>query len=158
MNPPIPFLLAGDLLFYSPSSLVGWWIATKTWTEISHCEFYIGGDRVIAARSAGVNVYSTRLDDYLVCIRRPLVAKFDLAGAYKALAPLMGPYELTGLLSFYAPWHHSAKASRICSSVATVALRGGGCEPFNPDVEASDVSPAQLWQSRELETVWKRAE
>lgn len=148
-------LQVGDVLFYSPSSLMGAAIAIKTWTWISHVEGYCGGARVIAARAEGVNIYQERIDKHLVCVRRPLVPQFDLGAAWMAIKDLMGPYETAGFVTFFSPLARHKEATRICSSLITRWLRGGGCEPFNPDMMAADVSPAQLWQSSELNTVWE---
>lgn len=149
-------LRPGDILFYSPSDLVGVLIAIKTWTWLSHVECYIGRGRVIAARASGVKVYGERIDKHLVAIRRP--DRFNLLEAHIAVGPMLGrPYEYAGFFSFILPLYHRRQASRICSSVATVFLRGGGCEPFNPELDADDVSPAQLWQTPALTTVWEKS-
>ena len=147
-------LMVGDVLFYKPSSLVGYAIAVKTWTFLSHVEGYCGGARVIAARPEGVNIYKERIDKYLVCVRRPMKQPFDLGAAWNSIHELMGPYETAGFLAFFSPLAKHKEATRICSSLITRWLRGGGCEPFNPAMQAADVSPAQLWQSPELNTVW----
>lgn len=83
-----------------------------------------------------------------------MVEHFNMAGAWKAIMPLMGEYDLMGAVSFFLPNKHDVMASRMCSPVITTWLRGGGCEPFNPSVEAADVAPAQLWQTPALNTVW----
>lgn len=151
-------LRPGDVLLYSPSDIFGLIIAIKTWTMLSHVEVYVGQGRVVAARSTGVNLYSERIDGHLKYVRRPVYAKpFDEEAAYKSVMQMIGaPYEIGGLLSFYLPWMNRHRATRICSSIATVFLRGGGFEPFNPALDADDVSPAQFWQSNALATVWSR--
>lgn len=153
-------LQGGDVLLYAPTDWVGWLIAIKTWTMLSHVEVYAGAGKVIAARPRGVDFYTERLDYSLRYIRRPVIGpgmQFDLKGGLAAVHGMLGkPYEVAGLLRFYLPWHNRHKATRICSSVATVFLRGGGCEPFNPELNPDDVSPAQLWQTPELTTIWSR--
>jgi len=149
-------LIPGDVLFYRPSSLLGWAIALKTWFPISHVEGYAGGGRVIAAREEGVNIYTERIDQYLVAVRRPMPQPFDLGAAWMSIKDLMGPYESTGFVTFFAPLMKHKEATRICSSLITRWLRGGGCAPFNESVQAADVSPAMLWQSPALETVWEK--
>jgi len=156
MKSPPDNLLPGDILLYKPSDLMGILIAVKTWAWLSHVECYVGGGRVIAARIQGVNVYAERVDKYLVAVRRPKTSDFDIGGAWKAIESMMGkPYEVSAFWEFFNPMIHRYRASRICSSVATAWLRGGGCQPFNPEFEDSDASPAQLWQTPELDTIWE---
>ena len=152
-------LQPGDLLFYKPTDFIGWLIAVKTWAMLSHVECYVGHGQVIAARPSGVDLYPERFDTSLRYVRRPVLSpgkRFDVQGANAAVRHMLGkPYQYSGLFRFYAPWHDKHKATRICSSVATVWLRGGGCEPFNPTVTADDVSPSMLNQTNDLTTVWE---
>lgn len=157
--PPVE-LQPGDILLYSPSSLVGWLIAIKTWTMLSHVECYIGGGRVIAARLEGVNTYRERIDKYLSYVRRPTMPAgvvFDSAGAWNAVHQMLGTdYDIGAFEEFFNPWCKHRHASRVCSTVASKWLRGGGCQPFNPDISDDDISPAQLLQTGLLITVWKK--
>lgn len=157
-NPGRIPLEPGDVMLYSPSDVVGLLIALKTWTWLSHVEVYIGQGKAISARPQGVNVFGERIDKHLVCVRRPLIMEpFNKENAWKAVSPMLGmSYEWTAFESFFNPWCKHRHASRICSSVVTVYLRGGGCEPFNPDMSADDVSPAQLWQTSGLITIWEK--
>lgn len=148
-------LRPGDILLFKPSDLVGVFIALKTWTWLSHAECYVGGGKVIAARIQGVNIYAERIDKYLAYVRRPRVAQFNEVGAWNAVRDMIGkPYDVSAFWEFFDPFAHRLHASRICSSVATAWLRGGGCEPFSEETEDSDVAPAQLLQTPELETIW----
>lgn len=150
----LPDLLPGDVLFYSPSELVGLLIAVKTWTWLSHVEAVWDSDgKVISARIEGVNIYPIRVDKHLVCIRRP--HSFDMAKGDDAIKPLIGrDYEIPALERFFNPWSKRRHVARICSSVVTAYLRGGGIEPFNPAVSADQIAPAQLWQTPVLNTIW----
>jgi len=160
--PPLPELEVGDVLLYAPA----WWnlvpviIAIKTWTWLSHSESYAGRGRSYGARITGVNVYETRVDKYLRCIRRPVMPagkRFDENAAWLAIAPMLGkPYQVSGFAAFFAPWCRARHASRICSVLTAYHLRGGGCVPFNPDLEEADIAPAQLYQTAGLETIWER--
>ena len=155
MNIPAD-LKPGDILFYKPSDLIGDLIALKTWMPYSHVECMANYGQVIAARAEGTDIYPVRVDEFLTCVRRP-PGVFDLANAIRAVKPMMfqGYQAVEGFESFLDPWGAEHKQpTRICSSLATVYLRGGGCQPFNPDFEAADVAPAQLWQSAILQTVW----
>lgn len=154
-------LEAGDVLLYSPTDFMGILIAIKTWTWLSHVETYLGNGRVIAARPSGVDLYEERIDRSLRFIRRPIMApgvQFNTDGAMQAVKSFLGqPYEIAGLFSFYLPLMNRHRATRICSSVATVFLRAGGCQLFNPELCPDDVSPAQLWQTNDLLTIWDRS-
>lgn len=152
-------LRPGDILLYSPSDWMGMLIAIKTWTMLSHVEVYAGRGMCFAARPQGVDLYRERIDKYLRFVRRPVMngKSFDLQTALDTMRPTMGqPYEICGLFSFYLPWMHRHRATRVCSPQATAFLRAGGCEIFNPDLDADDVSPAQFWQTPHATTVWSR--
>lgn len=153
-------LQPGDILLYSPTDWIGWIIAVKTWTALSHVECYLGNGKVFAARPEGVRIFKERIDTSLRYVRRPVLGpgqQFDLAGAMASVSDMMGKdYQESGLFRFYKPWHTRHQATRICSSAATVWLRGGGCEPFNPTVTADDVAPSMLLQTNDLLTVWER--
>lgn len=138
---------------------MGWIIAIKTWTLLSHVECYEGRGRVIAARLEGVNVYEQRIDKYLSFVRRPVMdgRQFDVSGAWAAVQKYIGtPYDIGAFEGFINPWCKHRHASRVCSTIAAMWLRGGGCEPFNPDMSANDASPAQFWQTPMLSTIWSR--
>jgi hypothetical protein len=159
-NPPLPDLRMGDVLLYSPSDLVGYLISLKTWTLLSHAEVYIGGGRCIGARIEGVAFYTERVDKYLRFIRRPFMPEgkqFDAVAAYKAVSDTIGkPYDVSAFWAFFNPWEKHRKVGRICSVVTTAYLEGGGCQVFNPEVSPDDISPAQLWQTPSLSTIWER--
>lgn len=117
-------LQVGDVLLYSPTDWIGFLISIKTWCMLSHVEVYCGEGKVVAARPQGVDVYPKRIDHSLKYVRRPVIGPFNLDAAMTAVKPFLGkPYEVAGLFRFYLPWHHRHKATRICSSVATVFLR-----------------------------------
>lgn len=155
----IPDFLPGDVLFYSPSDVVGLLIAVKTWTWLSHVEsiwdIQDNKHEVVAARISGVNTYPIRIDKHLVAIRRPV--RFNkLEGHLSVNLQLGQSYEVSSFERFFNPWAKSWHISRICSSIVTAYLRGGGIEPFNPQVSADQIAPAQLWQTPVLRTIWIR--
>ena len=159
MNLPAD-LQPGDILFYRPTSIEGIGIAVKTWTWLSHVECFVGHDQVAAARAEGTDFYPLRLDASLAYVRRP-PATFDLADALQAIQPMMfQKYQtLGGFITFFDPWgRRQQQPTRICSSLATVFLRGGGCVVFNPEFPSADAAPAQLWQTPALATVWSEHE
>jgi hypothetical protein len=162
MNAFDPAILkVGDVLFYTPSDLVGYIIGIKTWTWLSHVEVYIGGGKAIGARLKGVNIYDLRVDKHLVYVRRPVMnghGEFDPMKALGAVASTLGtPYDIGSFEAFFNPWSRNRHSARICSTNVAAYLKGGGCEVFNPDLDPDDISPAQLWQTPHLKTIWTRA-
>lgn len=158
-NPRLPFLQPGDTFLYRPTELIGAIIALKTWTWLSHCEVYIGDGMSLAARIQGVNLYPTRIDRSLRFIRRPWLVRgrgFDANAAYNAASPLFGrPYDISSFESFFNPWSKNRHSNRVCSTLTAAYLKGGGCLLFNPALDQDDISPAQLWQTPALITVWQ---
>jgi hypothetical protein len=152
-------LKPGDILLYKPSNWIGVVIACLTGGWFSHVEGYWQAGLSVGAREEGVNVYPVRIDKYLVSVRRPMMRGFPFCtdGAYKAVAHLLGkPYDVGSLFRFLAAWKTRRHVARMCSSVMTAFLRGGGCNPFNAKVQPAKVSPYDLWMSPELNTVWGR--
>jgi hypothetical protein len=157
--PPLPKLEPGDTFLYRPTELIGAIIALKTWTWLSHCEVYIGDGMSLAARIQGVNLYPTRIDRSLRFIRRPWLVRgrgFDANAAYNAASHLFSRrYDISSFEAFFNPWSKNRHSNRVCSTLTAAYLRGGGCLPFNPDLDQDDISPAQLWQTPALITIWQ---
>lgn len=153
-------LRVADTLFYTPSDpVVGVLIAVKTYKWLSHVEVYAGDGKCLGARITGVDYYPVRVDRHLVCVRRPLVKAFDLEGAKREVEDEVGlPYEVGGFFSFFNPWRVRQHTTRICSPVVRAFLRGGGAEVFNPSATDDQISPADLWRTGLLKTVWFKGE
>jgi hypothetical protein len=140
-------LKPGDCLLYRPNSIVGWFIAVKTWRRVSHCEVYVGGGMSVAARGpqdgvGGVGLYALRLAD-LAHVLRPSDV-FRLGDAMQWFGTVAGEkYDFWGLLRFFTigtGWPDRM----FCSEFATRFYRRGGLEPFQPDVDADTVAPGEL--------------
>lgn len=150
-------LRPGDCLLYSPGfSFIGWWIAIKTWTWVSHCEGYIGERLTIAARASGVRMYLLETKNLAYVLRPKPEHPFNYDAAmdwFFDKADGQG-YDFFGLFCFYFAKAQSSKTKQFCSELLTRWYREGGLHPFSPWCDADDVSPAQFFQSDEFDMVW----
>lgn len=155
-------LLPGDVLLYRSSDIVGKIIAIKTGQDFSHVEVYVGNGNCLGARISGVNWYQVRLDKYLVEVRRfqPESGQlFNIMAAANAIAPMIGKgYDVGGLFTFFNPWAKHLQTIRVCSPVSAHFMRGGGYEPFNPELEDDDITPASFHDTPALKTIWRAGE
>ena len=151
-------LRPGDVLLYDGKGFLAWAIKTKTWSDVSHAEIYLGNDVTATAKlSLGVNCYAFTKEN-LKYVYRPK-CKFDLDSA---LDWFMKPeiqsqgYDTVGLLlSFYARLQGRANNKMFCSEVCTRVLRYGGIEPFSPEIDADAVAPSNFKYTPELRLVYR---
>lgn len=158
-------LIPGDCLLYGRTpflkSPIGWFfglvINIKTWSRFSHVEIYAGNKTSMASRDGvGVGFYPLRKDQ-LLKVRRPSDKDFDYPKGVKfSLLSDGQKYDWLGLLCFTYAVHSGSKDKQFCSEFATRFYRKAGLEPFNPEVDADHVAPAQFDQSPALRTVWKK--
>lgn len=143
-------LRPGDVLLYRGL----WAIRIKTWSDVGHCEVYIGDGHTITAKSGGVKVYPFEVPD-LAYVYRPIGA-FDLAAArawFDAEANGQG-YDYLGLfLSFYAVKQGRDNRKMFCSEVSTRFLEAGGVCPFG-ESDADAIAPAEFRRTPALACVW----
>lgn len=147
-------LKPGDIILYSPSSLIGLWIAIKTWSWVSHVETYIGHNQCIAARFQGVNYWPLRNDKYVSYVLRPNKPfNVDKAKEWFNKNAKGDGYDLLGLFGFYGikvpHWKHE-----FCSMISTMLYASGDFYPFNKNWPASKIAPAQFLQTNDLDEVW----
>jgi len=134
-------LQKGDLLVFSRRELFDSIIKIKTWSQATHTEIYIGNGSTVASRNGiGCNIYTLDLNG-IYCVLRP-VQPFDLDKAlltfntkYRGL-----PYGWKALFSFVLIDLHDNGI--FCSELSTLVYRAGGFEPFNANVKANTVAPA----------------
>ena len=158
-------LIPGDCLLYSRtpflSSRLGWFfglvINIKTWSKFSHVEIYAGNGMSFASRDGvGVGLYPFR-HEQLAKVRRPSALDYDHKKASHWSSRVIGQkYDWLGLLCFTLAVAQGAKDRMFCSEFATRWYRNAGLEPFNKEIDADKVSPAQFDQTPSLRTVWKR--
>jgi len=151
-----PVLLAGDVLLYRASSLAGYLVCIKTGSLFSHAEVAVSGDRAVAARLSGTDIYRVDMSGYLWCVRRPWKA-IDATEALRAVADDLGkPYPLSDFFYFFDPWLKHRYILRFCSVIVAHFLRAGGVCLFNPAQDLNLVTPDDLWKTPSLVTIWKR--
>ena len=164
MNPRS--LIPGDVLLYGRTpflkSPLGWFfglvINIKTWSRYSHVEVFVGNGISMASRDGvGVGYYPFRTEQ-LEKVRRPSAKDFDFKRGSKWVFSVDGQkYDWLGLLCFTYAVHSGSKTKQFCSEFATRFYRKAGLEPFNPEVDADHVAPAQFDQSAAFRTVWKKS-
>ena len=144
----MPQLLPGDVLLYRGRGFWSWAIRVKTWSDVSHCECYIGGGKSVASRDGvGVGTYPLRLEG-LVAVLRPK-APFDLAAALAWHATVEGQgYDWVGLMNFYVgKWRGKENGKQFCAEQTTRFQRHGTIEPFHPEFDADCVAPGMFFSS-----------
>lgn len=172
-------LRAGDTLLYGRTpftkSPVGWFfglvINIKTWSRFSHVEVYGGNGQSFASRDGkGVGLYSFRATE-LLKVRRPDPEKYNHRRALMWFETVdHQKYDFVGLLGFGLNrtklWLQNKlgmkpAALQFCSEFLTRWYRNAGVHPFNKEIDADKVAPAQFDQvpSPQLTTVrgWRVA-
>ena len=150
-------LLPGDVILYRPSSIIGWIIAIKTWSFVSHVECYIGNNKSIGARPEGVNIYPLRNDKYVSYILRP-TEPFDIVKAMEWFNKEAkgDKYDIGGLFGFFLT--HNTKLhfdKEFCSMLAAMWYDAGDCFLFNSTYPENKIAPAQFLQTPHLSIIWK---
>ncbi|MDE2105330.1 MAG: hypothetical protein KGL39_49345 [Patescibacteria group bacterium] len=134
---PLPELLPGDILLYG-GGFIGALIQFRTWSDISHCEVYLGQGRSAASRSDGPGVFPLRI----LGLRRVLrpVKPFDLSRGLRWLASVDGlPYGYADLLRFYLI--DVPTKGLICSQFLDLFFQNCGLWLFNPQYPEGAVCP-----------------
>jgi hypothetical protein len=150
---PATVVEPGDCLIYRPSTIFGWIIAVKTWNRFSHVEAYFGRTWSIGARQKGVNYYPFDVE-HLARVMRPK-RRFDMPKAMLWFKGVVGQkYDYLGLLCFTLAVRQGDQNKMFCSEWMTRWYRSGGFEPFQPEVDADHVAPAQFAQCPLFYVVW----
>ena len=141
-------LRPGDVLLYRGTGVFSWAIRLKTWSNVSHCEGYVGEGRSVASRDGvGVGEYPLRLDG-LYAVLRPR-RRFCVSYAAQWFATVAGQgYDWIGLLAFFtARMQGNSNKKMFCSEFITRWQRAGRIEPFADSYDADAVSPGMLLAS-----------
>lgn len=158
MPEPLPPLQPGDVLLYRGTGFWSWWIRTKTWSPVSHCEGLVSPTEVVAARQEGVRRYPFRRT-HLYGVVRP-EGTFDLAAAmqwFVTEAEGQG-YDWWGLANFIN-WRVGApERKQFCSELLVRWFRAGGLHPFHDAYAPDKTSPGMFLSSPHFQTVWLRDE
>ncbi|HAM41650.1 MAG TPA: hypothetical protein DCP69_10025 [Candidatus Omnitrophica bacterium] len=152
-----PELHPGDLLLFDRrGSVVNWWIRVKTWSDVSHCEVYVGDGWTWASRNGeGVNEYPVDTSGLRRVLRPD--AELDWPAGREWFVTVRGQgYDYLGLLAFYyARWQGRESPRMFCSEFATRLYRALGLEPFRADTDADGVAPSSFDYSPRFAVTWR---
>lgn len=145
----------GDVLLYESKGFTGWAIRTKTASNVTHTECYLGNGLSAASRNGiGVDTYPFRHDGLLMVLRPRKPFRIDLAVAWH-LSVIGQGYDWLGLFSFTMAGFISSRGKQFCSAHTTRFQRSGGCEPFVVEVDAHKVAPRDFCFSSAYRVTWK---
>lgn len=156
MPAPLPPLRPGDVLLFRGSGFFSWWIRTKTWSPVSHCEGVVSPTEVVAARNAGVRRYPlTRT--HLYAVMRP-EEPFDLSAAMTWFAAHAEgqKYDWQGLANFINLRWGKSEGKQFCSELLVRWFRAGGIRPFHDTYDADKTSPGMFLSSPHFHVIWQR--
>ena len=151
-------LKQGDAILYSPSSVVGYVIAIKTWSWVSHIEGYIGEGKSIGARPKGIDIYPLRNDKHSAYILRPNEPfDFGKAMGWFNKEAKGDKYDFKGLFDFYDVHNCTLDPSKqVCSVLMALWYQAGDCNIFAPTYPPNKISPAQFLQTPHMDIIWKK--
>jgi hypothetical protein len=137
-------LQPGDVLLYSGNGLVGWWIKIKTWSDVSHCETYIGEDMTAGSREPfGVRTFQPVRRKNLKYVYRPTVP-FDFKKGWKWHKTVVGQrYDFLGLLVFYLAAKSGRMDRMFCSEHTARMANEMGIMPFG-SCDCDRIAPGQF--------------
>lgn len=140
-------LAPGDVILYNGTGFFSWLIRTKTWSDVSHVETYIGMGFSAASRDGkGVNTYPLRLDGIQYILRPTMPIDYVKGMNWHASVKGQG-YDWLGLLAFVNV-DKDDRNKMFCSEHATYLARAFGLEPFVASLPAVKVAPATFLLSR----------
>lgn len=151
-------LRPGDILLYRPKGIIGWLIASRTWSNWAHVEVYAGGGQTLASRNLiGVGryeVWTDRVGKVLRPRETPLWARgmawFDgVANGQK--------YDLWAIARFLLPHWITRDVDvdrQICSAFAVRFLRHCGVDVVAADADADLIAPSDIAKSAVCDVVW----
>jgi hypothetical protein len=157
LTPIVPDLLPGDVLVFSRKGLFDSIIRVKTWSPATHIEIAIGGGKTVASRNGkGCEIYPIDLDGLYAVLRPQFPFDIDAALADFHEKYEGKPYGWIALFSFCCIDIHDK--GLFCSELATLFLRGGKMEPFNPTIRAEIVSPGNFLYTHwsVLKPIWTK--
>jgi hypothetical protein len=144
----------GDVLLYESRGFTGWAIRTKTASNVTHTESYLGNGLSAASRNGlGVDTYPFRHEGLLYVMRPLKPFRDDLAAAWHDSVIGQG-YDWIALASFFMAGMIASRGKMFCSAHTTRFQRSGGVEPFSLTVDAHKVAPRDFLFSSAYAPVW----
>lgn len=148
-------LKPGDVLLYRPVDWIGWLIAIKTWTKVSHVEIYSGNKMSIASRDGlGVNRYSFREKKLAAVLRPNQPFSFEKMNDY--FESVRGQkYDWRALLDFLMLSRNGDPGKQICSEFASNATCAGGLKTIATHWPADRTAPANFLAMPCFDLIWE---
>ncbi len=151
-------LRPGDIMLYRPKGVIGWLIASRTWSNWAHVEVYIGGGWSVASRDGvGVAQYPVRFSELGKVLRPIETPNFERGMDWFHAVADGQKYDYLAILRFLLP--HFIKRDldwdrQICSSLAVRFLRNCGINVVATDADADLVAPSDIAKSPATTLVW----
>jgi hypothetical protein len=145
----------GDLLTYSPQSVLGWIIWLKTWHPVAHVEAYVGDGKSIAARAfKGVHFYDVKTDHVNGIFRSRYSLDLQKGLDWFCKEAEGQSYDYKGLLGFNNLVKNGDHSKQFCSELLTRFYRKCEINPVATWEDADEVAPFQLGISEAFDVVW----
>ncbi len=151
-------LLPGDLMLYRPEGLVGWLIASRTFSNWSHVEVYGGDGWTLASRNGiGVGRYPVQWAR-LGKVLRPCLPVQMASGLRWFDAVADGQrYDWWAIVRFCLPHIITRDLDlkrQICSAFAVRFLRHCGVDVVAKDADADLIAPSDIAKSATCAVMW----
>lgn len=152
-------LQPGDVMLYRPRGVVGWLIASRTWSQFAHVEVAVSRTQSFASRDGiGVNIYDIRTSELACVLRHPTdTFNLELAMEWARTNKVIGQkYDYLAIARFMLP--HFIKRDldpnrQICSAASVRFTRGGCVRWFSDAIDADLIAPCNFRQVPSIE-VW----
>ena len=152
------FLQPGDILLYSSSGAVAWWIKFKTWDDCSHAEWYLGNGLSAGARGpgseggVGVRTFPTRFKGLSYILRPNMPCDIPQMQSFHESCTDEG-YDTWGLVKVFYLRKDGADDKAYCSEhvARCFKVEHGGCGLFQKHYDCDKVTPGMLKSSRAVD-------
>lgn len=150
----LSILKPGDVLLYNGTGFISFMIRTKTWSDVSHCETYLGNGMSAASRDGiGVNTYPFRFDGLLYVLRPTVPIDFDRGLDWHQHVRGQA-YDTFGLLRSFFSQGRGNIGRQWCSEHTARMANRMGYYPFHDSYDNEKVSPSMFKISPVYDHVW----
>lgn len=142
----------GDCLLYHSHSAFGWFIRSKTWSDVSHVEVYLGSGKSFASRDGqGVNIYDLKTKDLSYVLRPKEPLNFEKGHIW--VTNVIGKkYDWWGLLRFFR-LSKCTDDKMYCSEAAARYYNACDFYPFYEKYVPCDVAPSTFLTSPKFDWI-----
>jgi hypothetical protein len=136
----------GDVLLYRGRGLFSFIIRLKTWSDVSHCETYMGSGRSAASRDGlGVDTYPFRWTGIHLNMPAGRRAHYGWIGQ---------SYDWLGLLIFFLAAKQGHLDKMFCSEHTARLANAFGYKPFGT-MDCDRISPSMFLASPVYDIIWR---